>query len=163
MIPSLFKAGGALVSSDASVYVERQADRDALVHLRAMNYLLIIEPRQQGKTSLVNHLVRHSVQGGIDVVYADVTTPDRSSEEAWYHALCSRLLRQLRIKIPHNQPPAIPTTASGWREFLSDIAILAVGAHRNVVVALDEIGAVDFPGATGFFSVLRDIFNSRRS
>jgi hypothetical protein len=32
----------------------------------------------------------------------------------------------------------------------------------QIVIALDEIGAVNFPGAIAFFSVLRDIFNARQ-
>jgi hypothetical protein len=37
------------------------------------------------------------------------------------------------------------------------VAAFATDAHLRVVIALDEIGAVTFPGATEFFSVLRDV------
>jgi len=157
-----FKAGGALLA-DSTVYIERKADSEALAHLRNMAYLLVIEPRQQGKTSLINHLMCHPALGDVVFAYVDVTTPDRSTEAAWYQTLCPRTLRQLRGFIPRDQWPTIPQNSAGWREFLCDVAMLATDARRLVVVALDEIGAVTFPGATEFFSVLRDVYNSRQA
>jgi hypothetical protein len=50
-----FQAGGALLA-DSPVYIERKVDHEALAHLRNMAYLLVIEPRQQGKTSLLARL-----------------------------------------------------------------------------------------------------------
>jgi len=158
-----FKAGGALTDEHAAIYVERRADRDALTYLRAMDYLLVIEPRQQGKTSLINHLMCHPALGGVAFAYVDVTTPDRSKESTWYQTLCPRILRQLRSFIPRDQWPAIPQNSAGWRDFLWDVAALATDAHQCVVIAMDEIGAVTFPGATQFFSVLRDVYNSRQA
>jgi hypothetical protein len=158
-----FRTGGALTDDHADIYIERQADREALTHLRRMDYLLTIEPRQQGKTSLINHLMCHPGLENVAFVYLDVTTPDRSSEAAWYQTFCPRILRQLRGFIPRNQRPPIPQNSAGWREFLCEVAICAADAHKRVVVALDEIGAVTFPGATDFFSVLRDVYNSRQA
>jgi hypothetical protein len=160
---SPFKAGGALTDEQAAIYIERQTDRDALIHLQAMDYLLIIEPRQQGKTSLINHLMRHPALNIVAVVYVDVTTPDRSSEANWYQTICPRILRQLRGLIPRDQQPTIPHSSTSWRDFLCDVAVIAANARRCVVIALDEIGAVTFPGATEFFSVLRDVYNSRQA
>ena len=157
-----FQAGGALLA-DSPVYVERKADTEALAHLRNMDYLLFIEPRQQGKTSLINHLMCHPALSDVAFAYADVTTPDRSTEATWYQTLCPRILRQLRGFILRDQWPAIPQNSAGWRDFLWDVAALASDAHRRVVIALDEIGAVTFPGATEFFSVLRDVYNSRQA
>jgi len=158
-----FKAGGALTDEHAAIYIERQADRDALTHLRAMDYLLVIEPRQQGKTSLINHLMCHQAMGDVAFAYVDVTTPDRSTETTWYQTLCPRILRQLRGFIPRDRWPVIPQNSAGWRDFLWDVAALATDAHQRVVIALDEIGAVTFHGATEFFSVLRDVYNSRQA
>jgi hypothetical protein len=158
-----FKVGGALTDEHAAIYIERQADRDALTHLQAMDYLLIIEPRQQGKTSLINHLMRHPALGYVAFAYLDVTTPNRSTEATWYQTLCPRILRQLRSFIPRDQWPAIPQNSANWRDFLWDVSALATDAHQRVVIALDEVGAVTFPGATAFFSVLRDVYNSRQA
>jgi hypothetical protein len=158
-----FKASGALSDEHAAIYIERQTDHYALTHLRAMDYLLVIEPRQQGKTSLINHLMCHPALGDVAFAYVDVTTPDRSTETAWYQTLCPRILRQLRGFIPRDQWPTVPQNSAGWRDFLCDVAMCATDAHRRVVIALDEIGAVTFPGATEFFSVLRDVYNSRQA
>ena len=163
MSSASFEAGGALTDERAAIYIERRADRDALTHLRAMDYLLVIEPRQQGKTSLINHLMCHPALNDVAFAYADVATPDRSTEATWYQTLCPRILRQLRGFIPREQWPVIPQNSAGWREFLCDVAMFAANAHRRVVIALDEIGAVTFPGATEFFSVLRDVYNSRQA
>jgi len=65
-----FQAGGALLT-DSPVYVERKADHGTLAHLRNMAYLLVIEPRQQGKTSLINHLTCHPALD--DVAFASST------------------------------------------------------------------------------------------
>ncbi len=158
-----FKLSGALTDDHAALYIEREADSAVLSHLWTMDYLLLVEPRQQGKTSLVNHLMGQLSQTDLAVVYVDVTTPDRSSEASWYATLCPRILRQLRRFIPRDQWPPVPRNAAGWRNFLSDIAASAADAHGRVLIALDEIGAVDFPGATEFCSVLRDVYNSRQA
>ena len=163
MSATSFKAGGALTDEHAAIYVERKADNEVLSHLRRMNYLLIIEPRQQGKTSLINHLMRHPALNNVAFAYIDVTTPNRSAEAAWYQTLCPRILRQLRGFIPREQWPATPQNSAGWRDFLWNVAASATDAHRRVVIALDEIGAVTFSGATDFFSVLRDVYNSRQA
>jgi hypothetical protein len=158
-----FKAGGALTDEHTAIYIERQSDRDVLIHLRAMDYLLVIEPRQQGKTSLINHLMCHPALGDRVFAYVDVTTPDRSTEAGWYQTFCPRILRQLRGLISRNQWPTFPEKSAGWREFLCDVAMFATDTDRRVVIALDEIGAMTFPGATEFFSVLRDVYNSRQA
>ncbi len=163
MNPSLFTAGGALTDEHMGVYIERQADYEILTHLHLMNYLLVIEPRQQGKTSLINHLMRHPSLSAVNFVCVDVSTPDRSSEAMWYQMLCPRILRQLKGLIAKNQWPSIPRDSAGWREFLWNISVAATKSDKYVVIALDEIGAVTFPWAAQFFSVLREVYGSRQA
>ncbi len=158
-----FIAGGALTGEQAAIYIERKADRDALARLRAMDYLLVIEPRKQGKSSLINHLMRHLDLDGFAFVYIDVSTLDRSTEAAWYQTLCPRILRQLRSFIPRDQWPTIPQNSAGWHDFLWNVARFAVDVQRRMVIALDEIGAVTFPGAIAFFGILRGVHNSRQA
>lgn len=163
MNATTFRTGGALTDEHSDIYIERQADHSAMMHLRRMDYLLIIEPRQQGKTSLINHLMCQPLLEDMVFVYLDVTTPDRSSEVTWYQTLCPRILRQLQDLIPRNQRPLIPQNSAGWRDFLVELAIRITDAHKRVVIALDEIGAVTFPNADEFFMVLRDVYNSRQA
>ncbi len=155
-----FRTTGPLTDEHEDVYVERQADSRALTYLSGMDYLLIVEPRQQGKTSLINFLMRHPGLDDVAFVYLDIASTDRSTQANWYKSLCPRILRQLRNCLPRDQWPRIPHNSTQWRDFLSDVAI---SVKRRVIIALDEIGAVTFPGATEFFSVLRDVYGSRQS
>jgi hypothetical protein len=163
MTSTPFRAGGALTDIDFASYVERQADREVLDLIATMNYVLVVEPRQQGKSSLVNRLIRHPDLQGTSLVYVDVTTVNRESDSSWYGTLCPRILRQLRSFIPAAQWQAFPQNSTGWRDFLWQIAASATDAGQRVVIALDEVGAVPVPSATDFFSVLRDVFNSRQA
>jgi len=156
-----FQAGGALLA-DSPVYIERKSDHEALAHLRNMAYLLFIEPRQQGKTSLINRLMGHPALSSDTLALIDLTTLDASSETAWYRSLCTRLLRQLRF-IPRADRPASAENSTGWRDFLADVSEQAEAAHRRTIVALDEIGAVIIPWAEPFFCVLREVFNARQA
>ena len=46
-----YKTGGALTDEDSDIYIDRVADNEALSNLLNMNYLLLIELRELGKTS----------------------------------------------------------------------------------------------------------------
>lgn len=184
-----FKTGGALTDVDAAVYVRRQAEREILDLLKGMEYLLVIEPRQQGKTSLINYLSRHPELSGTVFIYIDIATIDGTSVGSWYRSLCLRITAQLKsAKTPvdrtgagswyrslwlrvvaqlkrgvfHQTLPPIAQTNQEWRDFLSGLALVFESRKRNLVIALDEIGS-PIPDATGFFSILRDVFNSRQA
>lgn len=163
MISTPFKAGGSLIDRDSVSYIERQADQDALDLVAAMEYVLIVEPRQQGKSSLINRLMRHPTLLGTSLVVIDVTTLDRRSEPSWYATLCPQILGQLKGLVSVAQWPTMPQDGAGWRDFLWQIAATASSAGERVVIALDEIGAVPVPSATDFFSVLRAAYNSRQA
>lgn len=158
-----FKVGGALTDDDAAVYIARQAEQEVITYTQRMDYLLIIEPRQQGKTSLINFLVRSPELMDTVFVYVDVATTDRSNLTTWYETLCIRVLDQLnRIFSTNVQWPSIPRTNVQWRSFLSGLAVFFESTHKYLVIALDEIGTT-IPDATGFFNILRDVFNSRQT
>lgn len=161
---SQFKIGGSLTDDDASVYVTRTAEREVLGHLRKMDYLLIIEPRQQGKTSLINYLLRSPAltQTQTVLVYIYVATLDGSSQSVWYESFCSRILEQLTPILPNAVWPSIPLNKVQWRAFLVGLAKTFDEAGCNLVITLDEIGTA-IPDATGFFRVLRDVFDSRQA
>jgi len=159
---SQFKVGGALTDDDAAIYIARQAEREAITRLLRMEYLLIIEPRQQGKTSLVNFLLRCPELIGTILVYIDVSAVDRATQISWYESLCARLLDQLNRVFPDSMWPSIPKSNVQWRSFLYALATSFESKQMNLVIALDEIGT-PIPDASGFFSVLRDIYNSRQA
>lgn len=163
MTADIFNAGGALTDEQAEIYIERQADYEVLIYLRTMKYIQIIEPRQQGKTSFVNHLIYLARSNDMVVAYVDTSTIDHSTEANCYHSLCHRILDQWGELIPLAQRPAIPTNGMGWRDFLYDLAAYAYARQLRILIVLDEIGALRVPNATMFFSVLREIYNSRKT
>lgn len=163
MNAGIFTAGGALTDEEAAVYIERPTDQETAVYLQAMKYLQIIEPRQQGKTSFVNRLIYRAVLNDMIIAYVDASTIDHSTEARCYHSLCQRILDQWQEFVPPDQRPTMPANSLEWRGFLHAIAVHAGAAKRRILIVLDEIGAADLPNATGFFSVLRDVYNSRQA
>jgi hypothetical protein len=157
----IFQDGGAL-PADSPVYIERDADDQARQHLAKMDYITLVEPRQQGKTSLINRLMGQFQLQGYWFTYADLTTFDKTNEAAWYTSLCDWLLRQMRF-IPGANRPALPATGNAWRNFLADIAEQADTVPCNLVTALDEVGAVPAAWASDFFSSIRSVYNSRQN
>lgn len=163
MRPLTFKAGGALTDDQAYLYIQRTADDLALNCMKLMEYLLLIEPRQQGKTSLINHILRHPSTQNKNLVYVDVTTLASSCDAGWYESLALRIARQLNNGYFETSQFASPNTSAEWRDFLSTVARTALARQRQIVIALDEIGAVNLSGTTEFFSVLRDVYSSRQA
>ena len=157
-----FKVGGSLTAKNADVYIERKVDRLVADYVSKGEYVLIVEPRQQGKSSLVNALMRQPRLQDYLFILIDVTVLDKSNEMAWYQSLINRVALQLDPFLK-SELPATPTNSNGWRNFLSEFALLCAEKKKSIVFALDEIGAVDFPNSTMFFSVLRDIYNSRQA
>jgi hypothetical protein len=160
-IDPIFQAGGALLDNSA-VYVKRGVEAEVTSQLRRMNYLKLIEPRQQGKTSLINWLSGNLRTAGYAFAVIDVSTLDWSSERAWYDSLYDRLRRQVDF-LPDDNRILLPKTSHTWRSFLADLAQCANQTEHRLVIALDEIGTIHQAWAEPFFRVLRDVFNSRQN
>ncbi len=157
-----FQDGGALLAN-SPVYIERDADRRAQNHLRRMEYITLVEPRQQGKTSLINRLTARFQPQGYVFAYVDLTTLDKAAEAAWYQSIGDWLLQWHLDFIPRDNWPALPTNGNTWRNFLANLSKAAATVPCNLVLALDEVGAVPEAWATGFFSAIRSVYNSRQS
>lgn len=155
-----FQAGGALLA-DSPVYIERNSDLIAKRHLHQMDYITLIDPRQQGKTSLINRLTRHFQGCGYHFVYVDLMTLDRKSDPAWYKSLCHALILDMPYDELHN-PRNLPTSGNSWFNFLIKLASCAANACCNLVIVLDEVGAIPGSCATGFFSAIRSVYNARQ-
>ena len=158
-----FQAGGPLLA-DSPVYISREADGKAIAHLRRMEYITLVEPRQQGKTSLINRLIGQFSSQEYTFACRDLMAAKSSGATPadWYASLGKWLLRQLRF-IPRDQRPEPPTDSASWEDFLADVAESAEAAGRRVVIVLDEIGAMPSDWATDFFSVIRSVYTSRQS
>jgi hypothetical protein len=159
---SPFIAGGPLTDDHADVYIEREADQKIYEHLAKMDYVMVIEPLQQGKTSLFNHMIRDSRYHNVSFIYLDLTTVDSSSAENWYRTLCTRI----KDKLCDLDTDTIDTDSIispyEWFNFLKEVSKLALDNQRFIVLVLDEIGMAKFPGATEFFSNIRAAFNARQ-
>lgn len=158
-----FQAGGPLVGS-SPVYVLRGADDKAATHLRRMEYITLIEPRQHGKSSLINQLIARFSSHGYTFAMRDLMAAKASGSTAteWYTSLGSWLIRQLRF-VPQDQRPKLPTDSASWEGFLAELAESAQAARQNVVIILDEIGAMPSDWATEFFSVIRSVYTTRQN
>jgi len=163
MSKAVFQAGGPL-PSESSTYIPREADEQAVTHLRRMEYITLVEPRQHGKTSLINRLIRQFSSHGYTFAIRDLMAAKSSivSSSDWYVALGNWLLRQLPF-ITRDQRPALPTNSASWEDFLAEVAEHARIANQNVVIVLDEIGALPSTLATDFFSVIRSVYTSREN
>jgi hypothetical protein len=157
-----FQAGGPLLSNSPT-YISRKADEDLKLLLRQMEYVTLIEPRQSGKTSLINQLIgRFSREYAF--AYRDLMDDKSSgdSETDWYTSLGTRLLNQLDF-ISQDQRPNPPVNSRSWEDFLESLARAAQMADRNVVIVLDEVGAMPSAWATSFFSIIRSAYTSRQT
>ena len=158
-----YQAGGPLIAN-SPVYVVRGADEKAATHLRRMDYVSIIEPREYGKSSLIYQLKGQFSPHGYTFAYRDMMAAKSSDRHLtdWYESLGQWLLRQLDF-IPCEQQPKPPIDSASWEVFLADVAERAEGANQKVVIVLDEIAAVPPSWATDFFSIIRSIYTSRQS
>ncbi len=154
--------GGPIFEEQSAVYVSRDADCQIQKHFRSMNYVLLIEPRQQGKTSFINHLIWSLTIEDLKFAFVDVSTLDRSSDETWYKDFYSRIMSQLKtFPINTSSWPSPPKDGVTWRKFLKEIATLITVNNLRLVIVLDEIGAVSFPGAIQCFITIREVYNAR--
>ncbi|HEU5374289.1 MAG TPA: AAA-like domain-containing protein [Ktedonobacteraceae bacterium] len=158
-----FQAGGVLLA-DSPAYIMREADEKAAIYLRRMEYISLIEPRQQGKTSLLYHLRGQFSSQGYTFATRDLMAnkPTVASLTEWYASLGKWLVRQLTF-IPPDQRPTLPTGSTSLEDFFAEIAERAEVAGQKVVIVLDEVGAMPPELATDFFSVIRSIYTSRQS
>ena len=164
MSDSPFQAGGPLLAS-SPVYIPREADEKAAAHLRRMEYITLVEPREHGKTSLINQLIGQFSSSQRYTFAVRDLMPAKSSASSptdWYASLGKWLVRQLRF-IPRDQRPDPPTDSASWEDFLADVAESGEAVGQRVVIVLDEIGAMPPEWATTFFSVIRSVYTSRQS
>jgi hypothetical protein len=155
--PGPFYTRGAL-PADSPVYVEREADRAAGKLLEDNHYLMVIEPRQQGKTSFLYRLMG---QPGFSFCYADLTSLDTHDEARWCQSLCKRLAQHQQIP-PLDDPRAFPAGGrDNWFDFLHRLAERCERERLRLVLILDEVGAAVHSWAQDLFAILRVMYNQR--
>jgi pimeloyl-ACP methyl ester carboxylesterase len=138
-------------------YVERRADRLVTQLVRRMDYVQIVDPRQQGKSSLLVRLP--GVLPDYRVAYVDTESLDDRTEAHWYRDLTGRLRGQL-AQLPALAGQPLPEDAAGWRAFLGAV-VASAGEGGHVLIVLDEVGSIRQPWAEMFFRVLRELYTVR--
>ena len=158
-----FVTGGPLRFQDAHVYIVRDADKDCVQALDRMNYVALVEPHQQGKTSLIGHLMK--VRGSAHRywwVYIDLSLPKLRLPTQWDSTLKGEILKQIR----HNHPEFLhlwdpPADGLPWSEFLESLSRGAAAKNGNVIIALDEATAMPSECASDFLATIRALYNYR--
>jgi hypothetical protein len=158
-----FVTGGP-VPEDSPVYVEREADRKAAQKLnpQLMKYIALIEPHQQGKTSMIWRLVNNLSQGYC-WVYVDLSCWTEPMPPAkWFAALEDWILKRIQERY-HNVFHLFDSLSSNlrWPDFLEALAKQASVANVSLIIALDEATAVPEECAYRFFQPMRSIYNCR--
>lgn len=150
---------------NSSLYIEREADLKAIEHLRRMDYIQLSEPHQQGKTSLIYRIRDMLNSPTCTVVYVNVASLNKSTQESWYSDLRERLIAQLEGFIRTEDLTTIPCDTHTWRSFLR--SLVTTKARKNAIgelqfiIALDEIEDIPSQWAASFFKVLGEVYHSR--
>src|SRR5437868_1261301 len=96
---SFFQAGGT-VNSASACYIARACDRQALETIFSRRYLVVLGPRQVGKTSLLFKLQTTLARRAIPSAIVDLSIIQGSekgdSASSWYNLLAAQLHRQLK-------------------------------------------------------------------
>jgi hypothetical protein len=147
-------AGGALPLS-AESYVERDHDATCFEQLTGGRWVLLLGPRQQGKTSTLIRLRQRFEESGYLSAITDMqsyaASQDRySSLLRWF---ASRLARAAgRTVVEPNEMESDDLNA--WLE-------CNIPEEGAVALLVDEVGAVPAEHRIRFFSQLRALYNAR--
>jgi len=151
---------GAL-TADERYYIGRDADRDVAEALQFGRFIHLAEPRQQGKTSLINHLSKRPELERRFILDVPASSFRGRTPDEWYRVIGGAILRRLRqylSAVPQAfgaaDLPSAPNGANDWHPFLED---LALQAKNYLIVAIDEIDVVQFEGSDQFYSVIKNI------
>ena len=121
---------------------------------------MFVEPRQQGKTSLIYRLAARCQGTNYVFAYVDLVNLDTSNEWNWYKSLGQELLRFFATVTADHTLPEL-TGSSTWFPFLAELAQIASSHGRRLVIALDEAGAIPGDWATDFFATIRSVYVHR--
>lgn len=157
--PGAYQCGGPV----SLTYIERSSDRVALNRLRRMEYVSLIEPRYQGKSSLISALKAKLEDEGYQFLTVKLTCSAGWTETDWYQAFGRSLLSQLPRE-PTRDAIALgslrmPNDWHSWEQLLTELGAQASQQQVNLIIALDDVGTTPTEWATRFFSVIRSVYD----
>jgi nucleoside phosphorylase len=149
---SSFVVGGP-VPLDSRTYIERPFEEELFGAITADEWVVLLGPRQSGKTSALSRLYRRLSDNGFGCVFVDLQA--YGADETYGHFL------QWLCEVVANE---IGGTVPTWTEHESlERALEETLPDRpaSVVLLLDEISALPVSWRKRFFGQLRAIFNAR--
>ncbi len=151
---SPFVTGGALPLG-ATTYIERSHDDQCFQELAANKWVLLLGPRQQGKTSTLIRLRERLLDAGYTCILVDMQAYAAQSDDygSMLRWLAVRLARATQTSL--TEPPAMD------RDDLDAWLSLNSPGSGAIAVLLDEVGAVPTQHRVRFFSQLRALYNGR--
>lgn len=157
-----FQVAGALTESEKFLFIPRNTENQIVHGLLRMDYLHIIEPRQQGKTTLLNFLPHYPELAKYVFVYIDISSLRFDlSEKEWYNEFTKLVFERVELAFPSKTIPIELAGRVNWLAFFSSLARFFAQNKRKLVIALDEIG-VEIPNSNYFFSAIRAVYGARQ-
>lgn len=151
--PPRYIAGGA-ISPDSLVYVERPFEQKMFDKISASEWVLLLGPRQCGKTSALIRLASRLTSAGFVCAFVDLQR--YVSFASGYPAFLSWLGEQIALELGSTY------TAPPRNGDLAACLEMALSQHPgSCAILLDEVSAMPARFRTHLFSQLRALHNSR--
>jgi len=147
---------GGPVPPDSNAYVARSTDDVAHAELSAGHWVVLLAPRQQGKSSALLRLQRRLEDEGIRCVVIDMQAYGANGT---YQELLEWICKEIAAHVDIEQV-SVPDRG---REDLESWLRGVLGDIPNLVVVLDETSAVPEAHQRRFFGQLRALYNRRAS
>ena len=150
-----FVVGGAVPIASVA-YVRRDFEDDCFHLLAAANWVLLLGPRQHGKSSALVRLAIRLQEDGIATVRVDFQA--FSQDGATYEDVCRWFATQ--VARAFGVQPREP--AAGDREdIVAWLECSVPSGEGALAILIDEAGAVPAGALTRFYGQLRALYNSR--
>lgn len=149
---------GGPVPPDSPVYRGRHFEHECLGHLAAGRWVLLLGPRQHGKTSALVRLRLELLDQGFRVAFVDAQAYAGGTAEANYSDFLRWLASRVATTMELELPPIDPMVAE---DLEGTLALFLEQTAGDLVVLIDEAAAVPSAYRTKLFSQFRALFNAR--
>ena len=165
--PERFYQVGGTMGADVPSYVQRQADRELLEHVRAGDFCYVLTPRQMGKSSLMIRTVAQLKKKGTRSIIIDLQgkIEQGMGPEAFYAGLLDTFIQELKLPIELTswwQQHSLLSAVQRFSKFI-DSRVLP-HTQEKLVVFIDEIDStLNLNFSNDFFAALRSFYNAGAS